>query len=156
MDLNFKLNKLYLFSDLTISKLVNEDINYPTFKETRTNDQFDVDINSKTLICIELFFKIEEKYKSNLRANYYAFQFLTDLFQLVFHRHSNLNLVQPRESYDATLISNRNNFDCVLEYEDKFILKEDTKQVEDILISNFERKVAEPILVKHNRLFECL
>ena len=154
MDSNFKLNQLYLFSDLTIAKVVNEHYGYPTFKETRRDKQFSVDINSKTLICTELFFKIEEKYKRSSRANYCAFQFLTDLFQFVFHRHS--SLIQTRESYDAALLSHKNNFDCVLKYENKFILRVSGKQAEDILISNFDRELAEPILEKHNRLFECL
>ena len=154
MDSNFKLNKLYLFSDLTIAKVVNEHYSYQTFKETRRDKQFACDINSKTLIYTELFFKIEDKYKSTSRANYCAFQFLTDLFQLVFNRHS--NLIQTRGSYDATLLYNRNHIDCVLNYKDKFVLKAYGKQAEDILISNFDREVTNPILKKHNRLFECL
>lgn len=154
MDSNFKLNQLYLFSDLTIAKVVNEHYSYPTFKERRSEKQFACDINSKTLICTELFFKIEEKYASSSRANYCAFQFLTDLFQLAFHKHS--SLIQARGSYDAELLSHRNHFDCVLKYKDKFILKVSGKQIEDVLISNFDREVAEPILEKHNRLFECL
>ena len=155
MDSNFKLNQLYVFNDLTIAKVVNEHYNYPTFKETRSEKQFAADINSKTFTCTELFFKIEDKYKINLRVNYCAFQFLTDLFQLVFHRHSSL-LIQTRRSYDATLLSHRNHFDSILKYKDKFILKVSGKKVEDVLISNFGREVAEPILEKHNRLFECL
>ena len=154
MDSNFKLNKLYVFNDLTIAKVVNEHYRYPTFRETRSGNQFACNINSKTLVCTELFFKIEDTYKTSLRANYCAFQFLTDLFQLVFHRHS--NLIQTRRSYDATLLYNRNHIDCVLKYKDKFILKASGKQVEDILISNFDREVAKPILKKHNRLFKCL
>ena len=154
MDSNFKLNQLYLFSDLRIAKVVNEHYSYPTFKETRIDKQFACDINSKTLICTELFFKIEDKYKTSLRVTYCAFQFLTDLFQLAFHRHS--NLIQTRGSYYATLLSHRNHFDSVLKYEDKFILKVAGKTVEDVLISNFDKQVAEPILKKHNRLFQCL
>ena len=154
MDSNFKLNKLYVFSDLTIAKVVNEHKTYPTFKKTRSKQQFAIDINSKTLIYTELFFKIEDTYKKSSRANYCAYQFLTDLFQLAFHKHS--NLIQTRGSYDATILSNRNRIDCALKYKDKFILRAPGKQVEDILISNFIREVAESILEKHNRLFECL
>ena len=61
MDSNFKLNQLYLFSDLTIAKVVNEHYSYPTFKETRRGKQFAVGIHSRTSICTELFFKIEDK-----------------------------------------------------------------------------------------------
>ena len=154
MDSNFKLNQLYLFSDLTIAKVVNEHYSYPTFKETRRDNQFGCDINSKTLIYTELFFKIEDKYKTSSIANYCAFQFLTDLFQLVFHKHS--NLIQTKRGCYATLLHRKNHFDCVLKYENKFILKVSGNQVEHILISNFCKDVAEPILKKHNRLFECL
>ena len=154
MDSNFKLNQLYVFSDLTIAKVVNEHYSYPTFKETRRGKEFAVDINSRTFKCTELFFKIEEKYKLNLRQNYYANSFLTDLFQLAFHRYS--DLIEARRGYDATLLHRRNHFNCALKYENKFILMESGKQVEHILISNFDKKVAEPMLKKHNRLFECL
>ena len=116
--------------------------------------QFAADINSKTFTYTELFFKIEDKYKSTSRANYCAFQFLTDLFQLAFHK--NTSLIQTRRGYDAALLHRKNHFDCVLKYENKFILKVSGKKVEDILISNFDREVSEPILEKHNRLFECL
>ena len=153
MDSNFKLNKLYVFNDLAISKIVNEHKTYPTFKNTRSGNQFATDINN-TSRYTELFFEIEEKYKAKIRTNYYAFQFLTDLFQLVFHKNS--NLVQSRGSYDAALLSHKNHFDCILNYKDKFILKVNGKKVEDILISNFKKTIAEPILKKHNRLFECL
>lgn len=156
MDSNFKLNQLYIFNDLTIAKVVKEHKYYPTFKETRSEKQFACDIINikRTVKCTELFFKIEDKYKTNLRANYCSFQFLTDLFQLAFHRHS--NLIQTRGSYDATLLSNRNHIDCVLKYENKFMLKAYGKKIEDVLISNFDRETAEPILKKHNRLFKCL
>ena len=154
MDSNFKLNQLYLFSDLTIAKVVNEHYSYPTFKKTRSEKQFAADINSKTFTCTELLFKIEEKYQTKIRTNCCAFQFLTDLFQLVFHKNS--NLVQSRGSYDAALLSHKNHFDCILNYKDKFVLKVNGKKVEDILISNFEKEIAEQILKKHNRLFECL
>ena len=155
MDSNFKLNQLYVFSDLTIGKIVNEHKIYPTFKEIRSGDKFGCDINSKTLICTELFFKIEDIQQKKIPlTNYYAYQFLTDLFQLTFHKYS--ILIQTRVKGDAILLSNGNHIDCVLKYEDKFILKVHGKKVEDILISNFDRKVAQPILEKHNRLFECL
>ena len=154
MDSNFKLNQLYLFSDLTIAKVVNEHYSYPTFEETRRGKQFAVDINSRTFKCTELFFKIEDDNKLNVRQNYYAYSFLTDLFQLAFHKYS--DLIKTRRGYDATLLHRRNHFDCALKYENKFILMESGKQVEHILISNFDKKVAEPILKKHNRLFECL
>ena len=153
MDSNFKLNQLYLFSDLTIAKVVNKHYSYPTFKETRRGKEFAVDINSRRQQCTELFFKIEDS-KLNLRNNYYAYSFLTDLFQLAFHKYS--DLIKTRRGYDATLLHRRNHFDCALKYENKFILMESGKQVEHILISNFNKKVAEPILKKHNRLFECL
>ena len=152
MDSNFKLNQLYLFSDLTIAKVVNEHYSYPTFKETRRDKQFAVDINSRTFKCTELFFKIEYN-KLNLRNNYYAYSFLTDLFQLAFHKYS--DLIESRRGYDATLLHRRNHFDCALKYENKFILIEENKK-EHILISNFDKKVAKPMLKKHNRLFECL
>ena len=154
MDSNFKLNQLYLFSDLTIAKVVNEHYSYPTFKETRKGKQFAVDINSRTLNCTELFFKIEDDSELNLRQHYYAYSFLTDLFQLAFHKYS--DLIEARKGYDATLLHHRNHFYCALKYENKFILMESGKQVEHILISNFNKEVAEPILKKHNRLFECL
>ena len=154
MDSNFKPNQLYLFSDLTIAKVVNEHYSYPTFKETRRGKEFAVDIHSRTFKCTELFFKIEEKYKLNLRQNYYANSFLTDLFQLAFHKYS--DLIEARKGYSATLLHHRNNFNCALKYENKFLLMESGKQVEHILISNFKKDVAEPILKKHNRLFECL
>ena len=153
MDSNFKLNQLYLFSDLTIAKVVNEHYSYPTFKETRRGKEFAVDIHSRTFKCTELFFKIEDD-NINLRQNYYAYSFLTDLFQLAFHKYS--DLIEARKGYDATLLHHRNHFDSILKYEDKFILKVSGKQAEHILISNFGKDVAEPILKKHNRLFECL
>lgn len=153
MDSNFKLNQLYLFSDLTIAKFVNEHYSYPTFKETRRGKEFAVDINSRTFKCTKLFFK-EDDNKLNLRNNYYAYSFLTDLFQLAFHKYS--DLIEARKGYDATLLHRRNHFNCALKYENKFILMESGKQVEHILISNFNKEVAEPILKKHNRLFECL
>lgn len=154
MDSNFKLNQLYLFSDLTIAKVVNEHYSYPTFKETRRGNQFAVDINSSRQQFTELFFKTEDDSKLNLRQNYYANSFLTDLFQLAFHKYS--DLIETRKGYDATLLHHRNHFYCALKYENKFILKVSGNQVEHILISNFNKKVAEPILKKHNRLFECL
>ena len=153
MDSNFKLNQLYLFSDLTIAKVVNEHYSYPTFKETRRGKQFAVHINSRTFKCTELFFKIEDENKLNLRQNYYAYSFLTDLFQLAFHKYS--DLIESRRGYDATLLHHRNNFNCALKYENKFLLIEENKK-EHILISNFDKKVAEPMLKKHNRLFKCL
>ena len=153
MDSNFKPNQLYLFSDLTIAKVVNEHYSYPTFKETRRAKQFAVDINSGREQCTELFFKIEDDIKLNLRNNYYAYSFLTDLFQLAFHKYS--DLIESRRGYDATLLHHRNHFDCALKYENKFLLIEENKK-EHILISNFDKKVAELILKKHNRLFECL
>ena len=153
MDSNFKPNQLYLFSDLTIAKVVNEHYSYPTFKETRRGKEFAVDIHSRTFKCTELFFKIEDS-KLNLRQNYYANSFLTDLFQLAFHKYS--DLIGAKKGYDATLLHHRNHFDCALKYENKFILMESGKQVEHILISNFNKEVAEPILKKHNRLFKCL
>ena len=153
MDSNFKLNQLYLFRDLTIAKVVNEHYSYPTFKETRRGKEFAVDINSRTFKCTELFFKIEDD-NINLRQNCYAYSFLTDLFQLAFHKYS--DLIESRRGYDATLLHRRNHFDCALKYENKFILMESGKQVEHILISNFCEEVTEPILKKHNRLFECL
>ena len=152
MDSNFKLNQLYLFSDLTIAKVVNEHYSYPTFKETRRCKEFAVDIHSRTFKCTELFFEIEYN-KLNLRNNYYAYSFLTDLFQLAFHKYS--DLIESRRGYDATLLHHRNHFYCALKYENKFLLIEENKK-EHILISNFNKKVAEPILKKHNRLFECL
>ena len=152
MDSNFKLNQLYLFSDLTIAKVVNERYSYPTFKETRSGKQFAVDINSRTLKCTELFFKTEDN-KLNLRENYYAYSFLTDLFQLAFHKYS--DLIESKRGYSATLLHHRNHFGCALKYENKFLLIEENKK-EHILISNFDKKVAEPILKKHNRLFKCL
>ena len=152
MDSNFKPNQLYLFRDLTIAKVVNEHYSYPTFKETRRGKEFAVDIHSRTLKCTELFFKIEDN-KLNLRDNYYAYSFLTDLFQLAFHKYS--DLIESRRGYDATLLHHRNHFDCALKYENKFLLIEENKK-EHILISNFDKKVAELILKKHNRLFECL
>lgn len=154
MDSNFKLNQLYLFSDLTIAKVVNEHYSYPTFKETRRDKQFAVDIHSRTSICTELFFKIEDDSELNLRNNYYAYSFLTDLFRLAFYKYS--DLIEARKGYDATLLHHRNHFDSILKYEDKFILKVSGKQAEHILISNFCKDVAEPMLKKHNRLFECL
>lgn len=153
MDSNFKLNQLYLFSDLTIAKVVNQQKAYPTFKEMRSENQFAFDID-ETSKYTELFFKIEDKYKVNLRENFCAFQFLTDLFQLVFHRHS--ILIQTKIGYNATLLSNKNHLDCLLKYEDKFILKASGKQTADVLISNFDREIAEQILSKHKRLFNCL
>ena len=153
MDSNFKLNQLYLFSDLTIAKVVNEHYSYPTFKETRRGKEFAVDIHSRTFKCTELFFKIEEKCKTSLRQNYYSYSFLTDLFQLVFHKYS--DLIEARKGYDATLLHHRTHFGCALKYENKFLLIEENKK-EHILISNFNKEVAEPILKKHNRLFECL
>ena len=152
MDSNFKPNQLYLFSDLTIAKVVNEHYSYPTFKETRRGKEFAVDIHSRTFKCTELFFKIEDD-NINLRQNYYAYSFLTDLFQLAFHKYS--DLIESRRGYDATLLHHRNHFGCALKYENKFILIEENKK-EHILISNFDKKVAEPMLKKHNRLFECL
>lgn len=152
MDSNFKPNQLYLFSDLTIAKVVNEHYSYPTFKETRRGKEFAVDIHSRTFKCTELFFKTEDN-KLNLRENYYAYSFLTDLFQLAFHKYS--DLIESRKGYDATLLHRRNHFGCALKYENKFILIEENKK-EHILISNFDKKVAEPILKKHNMLFECL
>ena len=153
MDSNFKLNQLYLFRDLIIAKVVNEHYNYPTFKKTRRGKEFAVDIHSRTFKCTELFFKIEDDDKLNLRNNYYAYSFLTDLFQLAFHKYS--DLIESRRGYDATLLHHRNHFGCALKYENKFLLIEENKK-EHILISNFNKKVAEPILKKHNRLFECL
>ena len=152
MDSNFKLNQLYLFSDLTIAKVVNEHYSYPTFKETRRGKEFAVDIHSRTFKCTELFFKIEDD-NINLRQNYYAYSFLTDLFQLAFHKYS--DLIETRRGYDATLLHHRNHFYCALKYENKFLLIEENKK-EHILISNFNKEVAKPILKKHNRLFECL
>jgi len=154
VDSNFKLNQLYLFRDLTIAKVVNEHYSYPTFKETKRDKQFAVDIHSRTLKCTELSFKTEDGNKLNLRQNYYAYSFLTDLFQLAFHKYS--DLIETRKGYDATLLHNRNHFGCALKYENKFILMEFGKQVEHILISNLKKDVAEPILKKHNRLFKCL
>ena len=154
MDSNFKLNKLYLFNDLTIAKVVNEHYSYPTFKETRRGKKFAFDINYRRQQCAELFFKTEDDSELNLRKNYCAYNFLTDLFQLAFHKYS--DLIEARKGYDATLLHRRNNFYCALKYENKFILKVSEKQVEHILISNFKKEVAEPILKKHNRLFECL
>ena len=151
MDSNFKLNQLYLFSDLTIAKVVNEHYSYPTFKETRRGKEFAVDINSSRQKCTELFFKIEDK--STLKSDYLSFQFLTDLFQLAFHKYS--DLIEARKGYDATLLHHRNHFYCALKYENKFLLIEENKK-EHILISNFNKEVAKPILKKHNRLFECL
>ena len=153
MDSNFKPNQLYLFSDLTIAKVVNEHYSYPTFKETRRGKEFAVDINSGREQCTELFFKIEDDIKLNLRNNYYAYSFLTDLFQLAFHKYS--DLIESRRGYDATLLHRRNHFNCALKYENKFLLIKENKK-EHILISNFNKKVAELILKKHNRLFECL
>ena len=153
MDSNFKINKLYLFRDLTIAKVVNEHYSYPTFKETRRGKEFAVDIHSRTFKYTELFFKIEDDDKLNLRNNYYAYSFLTDLFQLAFHKYS--DLIESRRGYDATLLHHRNHFGCALKYENKFLLIEENKK-EHILISNFDKKVAEPMLKKHNRLFECL
>ena len=153
MDSNFKLNQLYLFSDLTIAKVVNEHYSYPTFKETGRGKEFAVDIHSRTLKCTELFFKIEDDSELNLRRNYYAYQFLTDSFELAFHKCS--YLIESRRGYDATLLHRRNHFGCALKYENKFLLIEENKK-EHILISNFNKDVAEPILKKHNRLFECL
>ena len=152
MDSNFKLNQLYLFSDLTIAKVVNEHYSYPTFKETRRGKEFAVDIHSRTFKCTELFFKIEDD-NINLRQNYYAYSFLTDLFQLAFHKYS--DLIESRRGYYATLLHHRNHFYCALKYENKFLLIEENKK-EHILISNFNKEVAKPILKKHNRLFECL
>ena len=152
MDSNFKLNQLYLFRDLTIAKVVNEHYSYPTFKETRRGKEFAVDIHSRTFKCTELFFKIEDD-NINLRQNYYAYSFLTDLFQLAFHKYS--DLIETRRGYDATLLHHRNHFYCALKYENKFLLIEENKK-EHILISNFNKEVAKPILKKHNRLFECL
>ena len=152
MDSNFKLNQLYLLNDLQIFKSKEESINLAHLENVRTK-KTKVYHNHRAE-AKELFFKIEDKYETNLRANHCAFQFLTDLFQLVFHRHS--NLIQARGSYDATLLHHRNHFYCELKYENKFILKVSGKQVEHILISNFCKDVAEPILKKHNRLFECL
>ena len=154
MDSNFKLNQLYLFRDLTIAKVVDEHYSYPTFKETRRGKEFAVDINSRTLNCTELFFKTEDDSELNLRKNYDAYSFLTDLFQLAFHKYS--DLIESKRGYDATLLHHRNHFGCALKYENKFILKVSGNQVEHILISNFCKDVAEPILKKHNRLFECL
>ena len=154
MDSNFKLNQLYLFSDLTIAKVVNEHYSYPTFKETRRGKEFAVDINSSRRKCTELFFKTEYDSELNLRQHYYAYSFLTDLFQLAFHKYS--NLIETRKGYDATLLHRRNHFYCALKYENKFILRASGKQVEHILISNFRKEVAEQMLKKHNRLFECL
>lgn len=154
MDSNFKLNKLYLFSDLTIAKALNEHISYPAFEEIKTKVRFNFDINSGRKKCTELFFKIEEKYKTSLRQNYYTYQFLTDSFELAFHDFS--SLVKPREQFNSSIIRNKihinGNTNCV---ENKFILIEENKK-EHILISNFKRKVAEPILKKHNMLFKCL
>ena len=154
MDSNFKLNQLYLFSDLTIAKVVNEHYSYPTFKETRRGKQFACDIHSRTLKCTELFFKIEEKYKSKNLQNYYAYQFLTDSFELAFHRYSLLaKLTGP---FNSSIIRNKININGNTNYvENKFLLIEENKK-EHILISNFYKDVAEPILKKHNRLFECL
>lgn len=154
MDSNFKLNQLYIFNDLSIGKLITNHIKYPVFENIKTKKQFNINIYSDDFEYTELFFKIEEKYKTKIRRNYCAFQFLTDLFQLVFHKNS--NLVQSRGSYDAALLSHKNHFDCILNYKDKFVLKVNGKKVEDILISNFEKEIAEQILKKHNRLFECL
>ena len=153
MDSNFKLNQLYLFRDLTIAKVVNEHYSYPTFKETRRGKEFAVNINSRRQQCTELFFKIEDDSELNLRNNYYAYSFLTDLFQLAFHKYS--DLIESRKGYDATLLHHRNHFNCALKYENKFLLIEEDKK-EHILISNFCKDVAEPMLKKHNRLFECL
>lgn len=154
MDSNFKLNQLYIFNDLSIGKLITNHIKYPVFENIKTKKQFNINIYSDDFEYTELFFKIEEKYQTKIRRNYCAFQFLTDLFQLVFHKNS--NLVQSRGSYDAALLSHKNHFDCILNYKDKFVLKVNGKKVEDILISNFEKEIAEQILKKHNRLFECL
>ena len=154
MDSNFKLNQLYLFSDLTIAKVVNEHYSYPTFKETRRGKEFAVDINSRTLKCTELFFKIEEKYKTSLRLNYYAYGFLTDLFELAFHNFS--LLVKSREQFNSSIIRNKIHINGNTNYiENKFLLIEENKK-EHILISNFNKEVAKPMLKKHNRLFECL
>lgn len=152
MDSNFKLDKLYLLNNLQIFKAKEESPNITDLINMRTK-KTKAYVNYRT-DATELFFKIEEKYPSSSRANYCAFQFLTDLFQLAFHKHS--SLIQARGSYDAGLLSHRNHSDCVLKYKDKFILKVSGKQIEDVLISNFDREVAEPILEKHNRLFECL
>lgn len=154
MDSNFKLNQLYIFNDLSIGKLITNHIKYPVFENIKTKKQFNINIYSDDFEYTELFFKIEEKYQTKTRTNYCAFQFLTDLFQLVFHKNS--NLVQSRGSYDAALLSHKNHFDCILNYKDKFVLKVNGKKVEDILISNFQKEIAEQILKKHNRLFECL
>ena len=155
MDSNFKLNQLYLFRDLTIAKVVNEHYSYPTFKETRSGEQFAVDIHSRTFKCTELFFKIEEKkYKTSLKQNYYSYSFLTDLFELAFHNFS--LLVKSREPFNSSIIRNKININGNTNYiENKFLLIEENKK-EHILISNFNKDVAEPILKKHNRLFECL
>lgn len=154
MDSNFKLNQLYLFSDLTIAKVVDEQYSYPTFKETRRGKEFAVNIHSGTLKCTELFFKIEEKYKTSLRQNYYAYSFLTDLFELAFRNFS--LLVKSIEPFNSSIIRNKININGNTNYiENKFLLIEENKK-EHILISNFDKDVAEPILKKHNRLFECL
>ena len=154
MDSNFKLNQLYLFRDLTIAKVVNEHYSYPTFKETRRGKQFAVHINSRTFKCTELFFKIEDDNKLNLRKNYYSYSFLTDLFKLAFHKYS--DLIEAREPFNSSIIRNKININGNTNYiENKFLLIEENKK-EHILISNFDKKVAEPILKKHNRLFECL
>ena len=154
MDSNFKINKLYVFNDLKIAKVVNEHYSYPTFKETRRGKEFAVDINSSRQKCTELFFKIEEKYKTSLRQNYYAYQFLTDSFELAFHDFS--LLVESREQFNSSIIRNKIHINGNTNYvENKFILIEENKK-EHILISSFKRDVAEPILKKHNRLFECL
>ena len=161
MDSNFKLNQLYLFRDLTIAnrdltiaKVVNEHYSYPTFKETRRGKGFAVDIHSRTFKCTELFFKIEDDDKLNLRKNYYAYQFLTDSFELAFHNFS--LLVKSREPFNSSIIRNKIHINGNTNYiENKFLLIEENKK-EHILISNFIREVAEPILKKHNRLFKCL
>ena len=153
MDSNFKLNQLYLFRDLTIAKVVNEHYSYPTFKETRRGKQFAVDINSRRQQCTELFFKIEDD-NINLRQNYYAYSFLTDLFQLAFHKYS--DLIKAREPFNSSIIRNKIHINGNTNYiENKFLLIEENKK-EHILISNFNKEVAEPMLKKHNRLFECL
>ena len=143
MDSNFKPNQLYLFSDLTIAKVVNEHYSYPTFENIKTKKQFASDIiNPTTRNCTELLFE------------QYTYHFLTESFELAFNKNS--SLIKAKGLFDFTIIRGKNHINLNIGCEkNKFKLIEENK-IEHILVSNFESDKMKPILRKYNRLFECL
>ena len=154
MDSNFKINKLYLFSNLTISQSMRSNGFITTFIDMRTDKVFNVPTGFNSNSTTELFFISEKHYQHERRTSFYSYHFLTDLFMIAFYKSS--QLIRARDSYDASLILNKKQYDAKLKYNDRFVLKVQDKKTPDILIANFNKSMMEPIFNKYNKLFDCL